>query len=154
MTSSYALIPYPSSITPSTMRLIPMPIPCTPGAPYFDERGVSSFLNLILQHGSNAGINDADQLVSFIVRYSSDCVREITQGTNLRALAIMATVRHPKHTCCGIQGASVRHVAPNFSLTCQSVGFVRPPIVLSARLNQTYGIFSGSQRLSSSSKTS
>ncbi|KAJ6523754.1 hypothetical protein B0H19DRAFT_1276842 [Mycena capillaripes] len=83
MTSSYPPAPYPSlihSTTPSTMRLlVPMPIPRTHGAPYFDERGVSSFLNLILQHGSNAGINDADQLVSFIVRYSSDRVREIIQ---------------------------------------------------------------------------
>ncbi|KAJ6553427.1 hypothetical protein B0H19DRAFT_1156414 [Mycena capillaripes] len=81
MASSYPPIPYPSSSHPTAppmMRLlVPMPIPRTPGAPYFDERGVGSFLNLILQHGSNAGINDADQLVSFIVRYSSDRVREI-----------------------------------------------------------------------------
>ncbi|KAJ7853249.1 hypothetical protein B0H13DRAFT_1904231 [Mycena leptocephala] len=59
--------------------LIPMPIPRTPGAPYFDEHGVTNFLNLILQHGSNAGISNPDELVSFIVRYSSDRVREIIQ---------------------------------------------------------------------------
>ncbi|KAJ7832982.1 hypothetical protein B0H13DRAFT_1914781 [Mycena leptocephala] len=54
-----------------------MPIPRTPGAPYFDEHGVRTFLNLILQHGSNAGISDPDALVTFIVRYSSDRVREV-----------------------------------------------------------------------------
>ncbi|KAJ7861605.1 hypothetical protein B0H13DRAFT_1900445 [Mycena leptocephala] len=56
-----------------------MPIPRTPNAPYFDERGVRGFLALILQHGSNAGITNADELVSFIVRYSSDRVREVIQ---------------------------------------------------------------------------
>jgi hypothetical protein len=51
-----------------------MPIPRTPGAPYFDERGVRAFLDCILQHGSNAGITNADELVSFLVR-----VREVVQ---------------------------------------------------------------------------
>ncbi|KAJ7601406.1 hypothetical protein DFH06DRAFT_1026146, partial [Mycena polygramma] len=56
-----------------------MPIPRTPGAPYFDQHGVTNFLNLILQHGSNAGIHNPDDLVSFIVRYSSDRVREVIE---------------------------------------------------------------------------
>ncbi|KAJ7168842.1 hypothetical protein C8R46DRAFT_1218227 [Mycena filopes] len=64
--------------TPSQIVLLtPMPIPRTPNAPYFDERGVRTFLQLILQHGLNAGITDADELVTFIVRYSSDRVREV-----------------------------------------------------------------------------
>ncbi|KAJ7705641.1 hypothetical protein B0H16DRAFT_1901798 [Mycena metata] len=66
------------SITASpTFFRVPMPIPRTPHAPYFDEREVRHFLHLILQNGSNAGIIDADELVTFIVRYSSDRVREI-----------------------------------------------------------------------------
>ncbi|KAJ7366309.1 hypothetical protein DFH08DRAFT_165500 [Mycena albidolilacea] len=64
----------------SPMRLlIPMPIPRTPGAPNFDERGVRASLDCILQHGSNAGITNADELVSFLVYYSSDRVREVIQ---------------------------------------------------------------------------
>jgi hypothetical protein len=59
--------------------LIPTPIPRTPEAPHFDEHGITNFLNLILQHGSNAGISNPDELVSFIVRYSSDRVREVIQ---------------------------------------------------------------------------
>lgn len=54
--------------------LVPMLISRTPGAPYFDERGVHNFLALILQHGSRAGITNTDELVTFIVRYSSDRV--------------------------------------------------------------------------------
>ncbi|KAJ7775404.1 hypothetical protein B0H16DRAFT_1756736 [Mycena metata] len=61
------------------LLLVPMPIPRTPNAPYFDERGVRTFLRLILQHGSNVGIQNADELVTFIVRYSSDRVREVIQ---------------------------------------------------------------------------
>ncbi|KAJ6557552.1 hypothetical protein B0H19DRAFT_1148076 [Mycena capillaripes] len=84
MSLSYSPVPYaPMSSTsapPHVIRLlIPMPIPRTPNAPYFDERGVRAFLTLILQHGSCAGITDADKLVSFIVRYSSDRVRAIIQ---------------------------------------------------------------------------
>jgi hypothetical protein len=56
-----------------------MPIPRTPNAPYFDEHGIREVLALIFQHGSNAGIDEAEELVSFIVRYSSDRVREVTQ---------------------------------------------------------------------------
>jgi hypothetical protein len=56
-----------------------MPIPRTPNAPSFDERGVRAFLTLILQHGSCAGITDADELVSFIMRYSSYRVRAVIQ---------------------------------------------------------------------------
>ncbi|KAJ7212384.1 hypothetical protein B0H12DRAFT_1079440 [Mycena haematopus] len=69
----------PSSIHTAMRLLVPMPIPHTPGAPYFDEHGVRAFLDLILLHGSNAGISDADELVSFIVRYSSQRVRQVIQ---------------------------------------------------------------------------
>ncbi|KAJ7601790.1 hypothetical protein DFH06DRAFT_1352076 [Mycena polygramma] len=82
MSLSYPPHPYPSMSTPSfpSIRLlVPMPIPRTQNAPYFDERGVRDFLALILQHGSNAGVTDADALVTFIVRYSSDRVREVIQ---------------------------------------------------------------------------
>ncbi|KAJ7648673.1 hypothetical protein DFH06DRAFT_1423371 [Mycena polygramma] len=71
--------PTPSTHSSSMRLLVPMPVPRTPNAPYFDQRGVTDFLNLILQHGSNAGIDDPDELVSFIVRYSSDRVREVIQ---------------------------------------------------------------------------
>ncbi|KAJ7713879.1 hypothetical protein B0H16DRAFT_1702253 [Mycena metata] len=67
------------SAAPTMRLLIPMPIPRTPNAPYFDERGVRDFLALILQYGSNAGITNPDALVSYIVRYSSDRVREVIQ---------------------------------------------------------------------------
>jgi hypothetical protein len=46
---------------------------------YFDEHGVRNFLALILQHGSNAGITDPDELFTFIARHSSDRVGEVIQ---------------------------------------------------------------------------
>ncbi|KAJ7022202.1 hypothetical protein C8F04DRAFT_1194689 [Mycena alexandri] len=84
MSLSYPPVPYAPlsspSASPHVIRLLnPMPIPRTPNAPYFDERGVRAFLTLILQHGSCAGITNADELVSFIVRYSSDRVRAVIQ---------------------------------------------------------------------------
>ncbi|KAJ7810067.1 hypothetical protein B0H14DRAFT_3757972 [Mycena olivaceomarginata] len=84
MSLSYPPVPYApmstSIASPHVVRLlIPMPIPRTPNATYFDERGVRAFLTLILQHGSCAGITNADELVSFIVRYSSDRVRAVIQ---------------------------------------------------------------------------
>ncbi|KAJ6546026.1 hypothetical protein DFH09DRAFT_1321269 [Mycena vulgaris] len=80
MSSSTSALPY-SSIAPVPVMqlLIPMPVPRTSNAPYFDGKGVRAFLNLILLHGANAGITDADALVDFIVRYSSDRVRAIIQ---------------------------------------------------------------------------
>jgi hypothetical protein len=45
---------------------------------YFDEHGVRNFLALILQHGSNAGITDPDELFTFIARHS-DRVGEVIQ---------------------------------------------------------------------------
>ncbi|KAF7342360.1 hypothetical protein MVEN_01824600 [Mycena venus] len=54
-----------------------MPVPRTPNAPYFDEHGPRAFLARILEHGLDAGITNADELVSYIVFYSSDRVREI-----------------------------------------------------------------------------
>ncbi|KAF8144840.1 hypothetical protein K438DRAFT_2029004 [Mycena galopus ATCC 62051] len=84
MALSYSPIPSPSmsalSASLTVLRLlVPMPVLRTPNAPYFDKRGVRAFLALILQHGSCAGITDADELVSFIVRYSSDRVRAVIQ---------------------------------------------------------------------------
>lgn len=55
--------------------LIPMPVPCTPNAPYFDQHGVRAFLDLILLHDPNTGITDADALVTFIVRYSTEFMK-------------------------------------------------------------------------------
>ncbi|KAJ7618807.1 hypothetical protein B0H17DRAFT_1219895 [Mycena rosella] len=82
MASSYPPIPYPFSVVTSVptaaMRLlIPMPIPRTPGVPYFDRDGVRTFLSLILQHGSNAGITYPDVLVDYIVRTVIQYVPEI-----------------------------------------------------------------------------
>ncbi|KAJ6481533.1 hypothetical protein C8R47DRAFT_590684 [Mycena vitilis] len=79
MSTVHPHTPFTSTTSSSMRLLVPMPVPRTPNAPYFDQRGVTDFLNLILQHGSNAGIDDADDLVSFIVHYSSDRVREVIQ---------------------------------------------------------------------------
>ncbi|KAJ7483025.1 hypothetical protein B0H11DRAFT_1651157, partial [Mycena galericulata] len=54
-----------------------MPIPRTPNAPHFNGKYVTDFLNLITQHGSNAGITDLDDLVPYIVQYSSDRVKDL-----------------------------------------------------------------------------
>jgi hypothetical protein len=53
----YAAKSTSSSPTHLVCLLIPMPIPRTPNAPYFDKCGVRAFLTLILQHGSCPGIH-------------------------------------------------------------------------------------------------
>ncbi|KAJ7099648.1 hypothetical protein C8R44DRAFT_888357 [Mycena epipterygia] len=65
MSSTTSVLPS-SSVAPTPMMnlLIPMPVPRTSNAPYFDGK---------------AGITDADALVDFIVRYSSDRVRAVIQ---------------------------------------------------------------------------
>ncbi|KAJ7715510.1 hypothetical protein DFH07DRAFT_762754 [Mycena maculata] len=54
-----------------------MPIPRTPNAPHFNGKYVTDFLTLITQHGSNAGVTDLDDLVPYIVQYSSDAVKDL-----------------------------------------------------------------------------
>ncbi|KAJ7301936.1 hypothetical protein DFH08DRAFT_723663 [Mycena albidolilacea] len=46
-------------------------------APRFEGKEVTSFLTSIVQHGANAGISDKDQLVSFILDYSTEDVRKL-----------------------------------------------------------------------------
>ena len=60
-----------------TSLRVPMPIPRTANAPYFDGPYVNDFLQLIIQHGANTGITDCDDLVTYIVQYSSDHVKDI-----------------------------------------------------------------------------
>ncbi|KAJ6543714.1 hypothetical protein DFH09DRAFT_1088578 [Mycena vulgaris] len=84
MSLKYPPIPYPTMSSPSTVSstillLTPMPIPCTPSAPYFDRSRVRDFLERILLHRANAGVMDTDSLVPYIVRYSSDRVRASIQ---------------------------------------------------------------------------
>ncbi|KAJ6583154.1 hypothetical protein DFH09DRAFT_1076306 [Mycena vulgaris] len=51
---------------------VPMPSAHSSGAPRFDGREVTAFLTSIVQHGANTGITDANELVQYIVQYSSD----------------------------------------------------------------------------------
>ncbi|KAK0444185.1 uncharacterized protein EV420DRAFT_1648873 [Desarmillaria tabescens] len=60
-----------------TTLLYPMPIPGTVNAPRFNGRFMKDYLSLIVQHGASAGINDKDNLVDYIYRYSSDEVKEV-----------------------------------------------------------------------------
>jgi hypothetical protein len=64
------------SATFTTLR-IPMPIPRTANAPYFNGTYVTDFLSLVTQHATNAGITDFDNVVSYIYQYSSDEVKDI-----------------------------------------------------------------------------
>jgi hypothetical protein len=54
-----------------------MPIPRTQNAPLFNGRYVNDFLSLIAQHGANAGITKKDELVPYILQYSSDRVKDM-----------------------------------------------------------------------------
>ncbi|KAJ7244539.1 hypothetical protein C8J57DRAFT_1525011 [Mycena rebaudengoi] len=62
---------------PPSVLLVPMPIPRTPQAPHFNGKYVTDFLTLITQHGVNAGISNKDELVPYIVQYSSDQVKDL-----------------------------------------------------------------------------
>src|SRR6201996_4707561 len=62
--------------TPSVL-IVPMPIPRSQNAPHFDGKYVDDFLDLITQHGANAGITDHDKLVKYILQYSSDRVKDL-----------------------------------------------------------------------------
>ncbi|KIK53740.1 hypothetical protein GYMLUDRAFT_250070 [Collybiopsis luxurians FD-317 M1] len=69
---------YPSVYAPAggfNLR-VPMPIPRTQNAPFFNGRYLEDFLKLIIQHGANAGITDANKLVRYIIDYSSDKVKD------------------------------------------------------------------------------
>ncbi|KAF8216560.1 hypothetical protein K438DRAFT_396585 [Mycena galopus ATCC 62051] len=69
-----------SSPNPLVYHLItPMPTPHSPLAPCFIGSRVREFLFEILLLGEHAGIRDTDLLVPFLVRYSSDHVRELIQ---------------------------------------------------------------------------
>ncbi|KAJ7189275.1 hypothetical protein C8R46DRAFT_878033 [Mycena filopes] len=54
-----------------------MPASRASHAPRFDGKEVTAFLTSIIQHGSNAGITNKDQLVPYILQYSSDDVRNL-----------------------------------------------------------------------------
>ena len=56
---------------------IPMPVRGSTEAPVFDGKGVHHFLCVLIQLGANAGIMDHDELVPYILWYSSDEVREV-----------------------------------------------------------------------------
>ncbi|KAE9391569.1 hypothetical protein BT96DRAFT_945264 [Gymnopus androsaceus JB14] len=56
---------------------VPMPIPRTRDAPHFNGQYIGDFLNCIIQHGAYAGITNADNLVNYIVEYSSDKVKDL-----------------------------------------------------------------------------
>ncbi|KAJ7810398.1 hypothetical protein B0H13DRAFT_1621122, partial [Mycena leptocephala] len=66
--------PPPASVS---VLLVPMPIPRTQNAPLFNGRYVNDFLSLIAQHGANAGITNKDELVPYILQYSSDRVKDM-----------------------------------------------------------------------------
>lgn len=56
---------------------VPMPIPRTPNAPYFNGKYITDFLTVLIQHGANAGITDMNLLVLYILQYSSDEVKDL-----------------------------------------------------------------------------
>ncbi|KAJ7429332.1 hypothetical protein FB451DRAFT_1519524 [Mycena latifolia] len=63
--------------TATSILQVPMPIPRTPNAPYFNGKYVTDFLTVLVQHGANAGITDMDALVPYILQYSSDEVKDL-----------------------------------------------------------------------------
>ncbi|KAF7354482.1 hypothetical protein MVEN_01137400 [Mycena venus] len=70
--------PPTATVTPTqTILRVPMPIPRTTNAPYFNGKYLADFLTILAQHGANAGITDLDDLVPYIVQYSSDEVKDL-----------------------------------------------------------------------------
>ena len=65
-----------STMAQMTTLQVPMPVPRTANAPHFNKQHVRHFLELIEQHGTNAGITDNDKLVPYILKYSSDQVKK------------------------------------------------------------------------------
>ncbi|KAJ3997347.1 hypothetical protein F5050DRAFT_1569597, partial [Lentinula boryana] len=56
---------------------VPMPIPRTANAQFFNGRYIDDFLNRIVLHASQAGETDLDKMVKYIIDYSSDQVKDI-----------------------------------------------------------------------------
>ncbi len=56
--------------------LVPMPIPGTVGAPCYNGCFINDFLDIVSSYGANAGISNKDALDDYILRYSSDEVKE------------------------------------------------------------------------------
>ena len=56
---------------------VPMPILRSANAPFFNGRYINDFLNRIVLHASQAGETDLDQMVKYILDYSSDQVKDI-----------------------------------------------------------------------------
>ncbi|KAJ6488729.1 hypothetical protein DFH09DRAFT_937143 [Mycena vulgaris] len=54
-----------------------MPAARSPGAPRFDGKEVTAFLTNLVQQGANAGITNLDDLVPYILQYSTDEVRSL-----------------------------------------------------------------------------
>ncbi|KAJ6510748.1 hypothetical protein C8R45DRAFT_1161682, partial [Mycena sanguinolenta] len=54
-----------------------MPSARSASAPRFEGKEVTSFLTSIAQHGANASITDLDKLVSYILEYSTDDVKQL-----------------------------------------------------------------------------
>ncbi|THU75644.1 hypothetical protein K435DRAFT_880423 [Dendrothele bispora CBS 962.96] len=63
----------------TTLVCVPMPIPGAHGAPVFNGDRASDFLVLVEQLGTQVGITDKDNLVEWIVRYSTIDVRDTIQ---------------------------------------------------------------------------
>ncbi|KAF9008591.1 hypothetical protein BDZ89DRAFT_965120 [Hymenopellis radicata] len=72
-----------STTTPASAQYAqiytPMPIPGTPAAPKYNGYNTKLFLDTLVLHGRAANITDKDDLIPYIVRYSSDEVRENIQ---------------------------------------------------------------------------
>ncbi|KAJ3745973.1 hypothetical protein DFH05DRAFT_1458361 [Lentinula detonsa] len=68
------------SIYPPTTALynlrVPMPIPRTPSAPLFNGKYLNDFLEQIILHANQAGETNKDQMVKYILSYSSDLVKD------------------------------------------------------------------------------
>ena len=54
-----------------------MPIPATERAPLFTGDNVRQFLQLLIELEANAGITDRNELVPYIMRYSSNEVKKV-----------------------------------------------------------------------------
>ncbi|KAK6977851.1 hypothetical protein R3P38DRAFT_2580997, partial [Favolaschia claudopus] len=70
----------PPAPTFSILR-IPMPIAGTTNAPYFNGKYLADFLEVLTQHGINAGITDLDLLVPYMLQYSSEEVKDLIRYT-------------------------------------------------------------------------
>ncbi|KIK49799.1 hypothetical protein GYMLUDRAFT_253552 [Collybiopsis luxurians FD-317 M1] len=60
-----------SNPAPITAVLMPMLVSSTKDALYFNGTCIKNFLKQLVLHGARAGITNKDQLVDYIVKYSS-----------------------------------------------------------------------------------